>query len=49
MEPKKRAKRDRCFCSGYWFVHRKGSKWCYEYKGKLTDKDYESRGMGVSI
>jgi len=31
-------KKSKCLCDGYHFPHRKGSLWCREYKGKLTDK-----------
>ncbi len=42
-EPRRRAKRDVCHCSGYWFPHRKGSKWCDLSRRSLTDQDYEQR------
>lgn len=42
-EPKVRAKRLRCLCSGYWFPHRQGSKWCVHSTREITDQDYEQR------
>lgn len=42
-EPRQRAKRDVCGCSGYWFPHRRGSKWCDFSARQLTEADYDHR------
>ena len=36
--------RKTCYCDGYYFPHRKSSKWCCHYKGILTDDDFRERG-----
>lgn len=41
-------KRKKCYCDGYMFIHRKGSKWCQHYAVVITDFDMdERRGRGV--
>lgn len=42
-EPRRRARRDVCGCSGYWFPHRKGSRWCDFSRATLTEADHEQR------
>lgn len=37
----------RCHCDGYWFPHRRGSKWCSEYRGVISDADLEERYRSV--
>ena len=40
---KKWTKKNKCLCDGIHYPHTKGSKWCIQYKGVLTDEDYEDR------
>lgn len=35
--------KNKCTCDGYHFPHNKNSKWCKQYKGVLTQEDYEQR------
>lgn len=42
-EPAKRHKKELCYCDGYHFLHRIGSKWCVYYQGELIDRDYKER------
>jgi len=40
---RRNTKADKCWCDGYRFPHRRGSKWCNEFSGELTDADYGER------
>lgn len=32
-----------CKCDGYWFPHRKGSKWCIHNKRELSEEEHIER------
>jgi len=36
-----------CFCDGYHFPHRKGSKWCRDSTSPPTEEDYQDRYRSV--
>lgn len=36
-------RRKKCYCDGYPFIHRKGSKWCNHYAGEITREDLIDR------
>jgi len=40
---KSRKRESICKCDGWWFPHRKGSKWCVFYTGEYTEEDYKER------
>lgn len=43
-EPRRRSHRDRCWCDGYHFPHRKGTEpWCSRAKIGPSDEDYINR------
>lgn len=42
---KKENKLNKCLCDGYWFPHRKGSKWCIHSTVEINEQDYLERGF----
>lgn len=42
---KKQRKKLRCDCSGHHYPHRRGSKWCNEYRGTYSKHDLQSRNL----
>ena len=39
---RKRRIQKTCYCTGYWFPHRLGSKYCSENFHKLTEEDWDN-------
>jgi hypothetical protein len=41
--------KDRCWCSGYWFPHRVGSRYCFTRadgtKRRWNDPDFHDRAL----
>lgn len=36
-----------CLCDGYWFPHRRGSKWCRHYAGDISNAELAQRGTEI--
>lgn len=41
----KKENKNPCVCHGYWFPHRKGSKWCIYNTTEKKDEDFQERSF----